>query len=54
VVALTAVLNILIAIPAGEQFRRQGLVAAGAVHLGADLVWHVAYGLVAATLLIAA
>jgi hypothetical protein len=51
VLALILVLNTLIALPAGEQFRRHGLVAAIGVHLGADLTWHVAYGLLAAALL---
>lgn len=40
------VLNGVIGLLAGHHFMRSGLVAATGVHLGADLIWHVVYGLV--------
>jgi hypothetical protein len=39
------VLNAIIGLVAGQSFIRHGLVAAAGVHLGADLIWHVVYGL---------
>lgn len=41
------VLNGIIGLLAGRHLMRDGLVAAVGVHLGADLIWHVVYGLLA-------
>jgi hypothetical protein len=40
------VLNGLVALVAGERYRRDGLVAAMGVHFWADIVWHVIWPLV--------
>ncbi len=39
-------LNGLVGIVAGSHLMRYGLLGAVGVHLGADLIWHVAYGLI--------
>jgi hypothetical protein len=45
VLAALLILNTTLALIAGEQFLRAGLVAAVGVHFWADIVWHVLYPL---------
>ena len=45
VIPMLVILNGVVGLVAGAAFLRQGLTGAVGVHLGADLVWHVLYGM---------